>query len=163
MYKSEAQVTTPICPIGPDCVYTEGVALGWRGLESVDVSFPFGHGLSYSAFAYAWVGTPVVAASTVGSTVSLTVTVTNSGSAPAREVAQVYVRSTEPLTILGAFQKTRVLQPAESVTLSFSLGAELFMNYDYGSGAFATMRPLSAYSLLVASSSRDTRLTHQLS
>ena len=40
------------------CVYEERLAVGWRALVDQPVSFPFGHGLSYTRFLYTWLATP---------------------------------------------------------------------------------------------------------
>ena len=40
------------------CVYEERLAVGWRALVNHPVAFPFGHGLSYTRFAYTWLATP---------------------------------------------------------------------------------------------------------
>jgi hypothetical protein len=94
--------------------------------------------------------------------VSLSVRVTNVGSYAAREVVQVYLRSTEPLTTLRAFEKTATLAPGASTTLSFTLQPSSFDVYNYATSSMAPLFPLSAYTLLVGASSRDIRLTQQL-
>lgn len=48
----EADVTPPCTQ--PGCRYSEGLAVGWRGLHGRPVAFAFGHGLSYTAFEYSW-------------------------------------------------------------------------------------------------------------
>ena len=74
--------------------YTEGLAMGYRGLEvpgSPAPLFPFGFGLSYSTFV---LGAAEVA--TCGSlddpSYAVTVTVTNTSDRPGREVVQLYAR-----------------------------------------------------------------------
>ena len=111
------------------CVYSEGLHVAWRGLHTSPVGFPFGHGLSYTSFSYAWRdGVPAPAWATAaggGGGVSLSVTVSNTGGVRGAEVAQVYVRypasAGEPDLVLRAFEKTRVLDPGESQTLAFEL------------------------------------------
>ena len=39
-------------------MYDERLAVGWRALVDQPVSFPFGHGLSYTRFLYTWLATP---------------------------------------------------------------------------------------------------------
>ena len=51
-----------------------------------EVSYPFGHGLSYTSFAYS---KPSVKMTADGLTAA--VTVTNTGSVPGKEVVQLYV------------------------------------------------------------------------
>ncbi len=68
--------------------YGEGIFIGYRWYDARDlpVSFPFGHGLSYTRFAYS---APRV--DLVGDEVRVTVEVTNTGDRAGREVAQVYL------------------------------------------------------------------------
>ncbi|NLU62011.1 beta-glucosidase [Rhodococcus sp. HNM0563] len=67
--------------------YGEGLFVGYRGFDAreTDVSFPFGHGLSYTTFEYS------DATVTVGDDLTVTVTVTNTGERPGSDVVQVYV------------------------------------------------------------------------
>ena len=87
----------------------------WYDHHGETPSFPFGHGLSYTTFAYSAVS---VAARTV------TVTVTNNGNVPGAEVAQLYLRfpdaAGEPFRQLKGFQKV-FLHPGESAQVKFAL------------------------------------------
>jgi len=69
--------------------YGEGILVGYRWYDARDmaVTYPFGHGLSYTSFAY---GT-ISAAVTASGDIEVTVPVTNTGSRDGREVVQVYV------------------------------------------------------------------------
>lgn len=68
--------------------YGEGVLVGYRWYDAKDleVAYPFGHGLSYTTFAYGDVAT----AQTDAGDLAVTVPVTNVGSRDGREVVQVY-------------------------------------------------------------------------
>ncbi|MBT2521752.1 glycoside hydrolase family 3 C-terminal domain-containing protein [Arthrobacter sp. ISL-28] len=68
--------------------YGEGVLVGYRGYDAAnrEVAYPFGHGLSYTAFAY---GEPTATVQDDGDTL-VTVPVTNTGDVAGREVVQVY-------------------------------------------------------------------------
>ncbi|WP_432180679.1 beta-glucosidase [Streptomyces sp. NBC_00063] len=68
--------------------YGEGLFVGyrWYDARAIDPTFPFGHGLSYTSFAYANLE---LTAETDG--IAATVTVTNTGARPGREVVQFYV------------------------------------------------------------------------
>lgn len=68
--------------------YGEGVLVGyrWYDAKGLDVTFPFGHGLSYTTFSY---GEASVAASENGDIV-VRVDVTNTGARDGREIVQVY-------------------------------------------------------------------------
>ena len=91
--------------------YGEGLFVGYRGFDArgTDVSFPFGHGLSYTSFAYS-------DASATAEEVA--VTVTNIGGRAGTEVVQVYVSVpgsavTRPPRELKGFAKVR-LEPGEA-------------------------------------------------
>jgi beta-glucosidase len=86
--------------------------------------FPFGHGLSYTTFAYSdlRIGRPTSAPETP---VEVTVTIRNSGQRAGDEVAQLYLRdllssTTRPVKELKGFQRL-TLQPGESRAITFTL------------------------------------------
>jgi len=78
--------------------YGEGVFVGYRGYDKsvVDVSYPFGYGLSYTTFTIGGV-TATVSGSVAGGDLSVAVsaTVTNIGAVAGAEVVQVYVGDLE--------------------------------------------------------------------
>lgn len=69
--------------------YGEGVLVGyrWYDAKGLEVTFPFGHGLSYTTFEY---GPASVTAAADGDLV-VSVEITNAGERDGREVVQVYV------------------------------------------------------------------------
>ncbi|XQE90515.1 glycoside hydrolase family 3 C-terminal domain-containing protein [Streptomyces microflavus] len=103
--------------------YDEGIAIGYRYYDAKgqQPQFPFGHGLSYTTFAH---GSPEASYSAASRTVTLSVTVTNSGNRPGTEVVQVYATlptaaAAEPRR-LAAFRKT-TLAPGASRRLTFTI------------------------------------------
>jgi beta-glucosidase len=91
-----------------------------------DPEWPFGHGLSYTTFAYSnlRVATPTVGAR---DSVRISVTVTNSGRRAGKESVLLYVRDlvasvSPPVRRLRRFEKVS-LEPGASRTLTFSLAA----------------------------------------
>jgi beta-glucosidase len=85
--------------------------------------YPFGHGLSYSRFAYAKLVVPKKAV--VGAPVAVAVEVQNAGQVPADEVVQLYVTDAEasgpvPLRALKGFQRLS-LKPGEKRVVRFTL------------------------------------------
>lgn len=87
--------------------------------------YPFGHGLSYGRFEYRDL-TLDRDRIPAGETVTVSVTVTNTGERAGDEVAQLYIRqrhgtASRPVRELKGFQRF-ALEPGESRTLSFPLG-----------------------------------------
>ena len=116
-------------PSGTD--YREGIFVGYRYYDKkkMDVLFPFGHGLSYTTFAYSDLR---LSADSIRDTDLLTVTLTvkNIGSRFGKTVAQVYVGDAEstvlrPVRELKAFAKV-ALDPGESKEVSFTLDKRAF-------------------------------------
>ncbi len=123
--------------------YIEGIYVGYRYYETaaadgfIDydtvVQYPFGYGLSYTDF-----DESITDFSNDGTTVTMTVNVTNNGSYAGKDVVEVYY--TAPYTlggieksdvVLAAFAKTGLINSgsSESVTLSFAV--EDMASYDY--------------------------------
>ncbi|MBR0534631.1 MAG: glycoside hydrolase family 3 C-terminal domain-containing protein [Bacteroidales bacterium] len=103
--------------------YNEGIWVGYRFFETagIDVSYPFGFGLSYTTFEYS---KPVVKATANGFTA--TITVKNTGKVAGREAVQLYVTAPaggldKPAKELKAFAKTRELAPGESQTVTMTV------------------------------------------
>ncbi|MER5307708.1 glycoside hydrolase family 3 C-terminal domain-containing protein [Streptomyces sp. NPDC002773] len=125
--------------------------------------YPFGHGLSYTAFSHRdlRLSHPSI---TQDGTVDVTVTVTNTGPRPGSEVVQLYVRAVDaryeaPRRRLADFRKIR-LEPGESRELTFRLPAERLAHWDVATGAF-TVDP-GGYELTVARSAGNPVLTAPL-
>lgn len=116
--------------------YNEGIYVGYRYYTSFNkqVSYPFGHGLSYTTFAY---GDTAVTSNTLATDGKLTITttITNTGDVAGKEAAQVYVNAPEvklkkPTIELKAFDKTDLLAAGESETLTFSISAQTLSSFD---------------------------------
>ncbi|KPI29336.1 Beta-glucosidase [Actinobacteria bacterium OK074] len=117
--------------------------------------YPFGHGLSYTSFAYDSLETTLDEG---GLTVAFTVT--NTGDRPGDEVAQLYVRAAgaslpRPRRELAGYRRVR-LEPGETAALSFELPLSTFEFWDVAHGR-ARIEP-GAYELLAGASSEDVRL-----
>src|SRR6202041_1297707 len=94
--------------------------------------FPFGFGLSYTAFKFSNLKVPHSAAP--GSTVTVDFDVTNTGSVAGAEVAQLYVsdpsaKVDRPERELKGFQKVR-LDPGQTKHVPLTLDARAFSYWD---------------------------------
>lgn len=137
--------------------YDEGLLVGYRWFDQHDLTplFPFGHGLSYTTFAYS--GLSLSSRSGKG-TVTASVKITNTGARDGAEVAQLYVRfpewAGEPPRQLKGFQKV-FLAAGESSTVTFPLEPRTFQYWDDARGAW--VMPAGEFQLYVGASSRDIR------
>ncbi|MET0738468.1 MAG: glycoside hydrolase family 3 C-terminal domain-containing protein, partial [Acidimicrobiales bacterium] len=141
--------------------YAEGIFMGYRHYDrnGVDPRWCFGHGLSFTTFAYGEL--------TVGgraddpAAVSVSVDVTNTGDRTGCEVVQLYVRPVDspvarPDRELKAFDKI-TLDPGETTTVSLGLDERSFSHWDSGRRSWhAAPGP---YEILVGSSSREIHRT----
>ena len=120
--------------------------------------FPFGHGLSYTTFAYS---KPVLDKKTVTPSDSLTVSVdvTNTGTVAGKEVVQLYISDPEsrlprPLKELKGFRKV-TLAPGQTKTVSFTIGSDALSFFD--PAIHSWVAEPGKFVAMVGSSSRDIR------
>ena len=145
---------------GPDADYGEGVFVGYRWYDTRDIepAFPFGHGLSYTTFAYGNLVVPPRAMR--GGNVEVSVDITNTGAREGAETAQLYVGDgatrmvVRPRKELKAFRKVNV-KPGEMTTLRFTLTPRDFQFYDTHAHRWADTP--GAHRIIIGSSSRDVR------
>lgn len=141
-----------------EVTYTDELNVGYRYfLEHPDkVSFPFGHGLSYTRFQYSDLRLKREDAG-----LSTTVTITNVGKRAGREAVQVYVSAPKnelprPSAELRAFAKTRLLQPGQSQKLVIRIEPRDLTSFDPAQKAWVG-NP-GRYTVRVGASSQDMRL-----
>lgn len=140
-------------------VYSEGLLVGYRGyrVRGVRPLFPFGHGLSYTSFAYSEVKLP--ARATGDKPVTVELIVRNTGKRAGQEVVQLYVEPAnplpnEPVRTLRAFGKVAIPAGGQrKVTLT--LDPRAFSAYDPKAGGWR-VRP-GGYRVLAGASSEDIR------
>ncbi|HYK25951.1 MAG TPA: glycoside hydrolase family 3 C-terminal domain-containing protein [Steroidobacteraceae bacterium] len=147
-------------PAQRDADYGEGVFVGYRWYDKRQIAplFAFGHGLSYTTFAYANLRAPESV--TVGQPIEVAVDVKNTGSRAGEETAELYVGDqatttvVRPLKELKAFRKVK-LEPGQTTTVRFKLEPRDLAFYDAQQDAWvSTPGPHRIY---IGSSSRDIR------
>ena len=138
--------------------YEEGLNVGYRyfNTKNAEVSYPFGYGLSYTAFEY---GKPVAKVASDGS-VSVSVSVRNVGGVAGKEAVQVYVAAPDgglqkPACELKAFGKTRELAPGESETLTMKVTSYELASFNSEASEWQTAA--GTYKVLVGASVEDIR------
>ena len=141
--------------------YAEGIWVGYRYFNTagVEVSYPFGYGLSYTTFAYS---KPVVKAKNGGFEASITVK--NTGKVAGKEAVEIYVSAPDgglvkPESELKAFGKTRMLQPGESQTLTFTVDAYTLASFNDQTSEWQTAA--GNYTVKFGASATDIRATAQ--
>lgn len=145
---------------GDSVLYGEGMFIGYRWYEArrLQVMFPFGHGLSYTSFAYGQARAPE-ATFEAADGVTVSVNVTNTGPRRGSEVVQVYVRDPEasvqrPEKELRGFVKVH-LEVGETRAVMVHLDARAFAYWDPRIHDWVT-EP-GRYEVLIGSSSADIR------
>ncbi len=133
--------------------YRESIFVGYRYFDTagVPVAYPFGHGLSYTTFAYSGLTAEADAVS---------LNVKNTGAMAGKETVQVYIRKPDsaafrPDKELKAFTKVS-LEPGESKTVRIPLDEDAFSFYSTEHGGWVVEQ--GAYEVLVGASARDIRL-----
>lgn len=141
-YTNSAAITGSDMSVAKFVNYSEGIYLGYKyyetaaveGLIDYDsvVQYPFGYGLSYTTF-----DESISSFTADGTTISMEVTVTNTGDKAGKNVAEIYF--TPPYynggiekasTNLVEFAKTDLLAPGESQTLTVTFDYEDMASYD---------------------------------
>ncbi len=125
--------------------YAEGIYFGYRYYETADIEgfidydeavvYPFGHGLSYTDFAWEITGTE---AGSVDGSIAVTVDVRNVGDVTGRDVVQLYYSAPytpggieKSAVTLGGFAKTGLIDPGASESVTIEVAVEDMASYDY--------------------------------
>ena len=139
--------------------YEEGIYVGYRWFDKqgLEVSYPFGYGLSYTRFEWSEASVK----SSRGET-AVSVKVTNAGKIPGKDVVELYVAAPQgeldkPVKELKAYAKTRELQPGESQLVTLKVKNSELASYDESASAWVT--DAGHYDFMLGSSSRDIRAT----
>lgn len=128
--------------------YEEGIYEGYRYYETADaegfinydeaVVYPFGYGLSYTTFEQKFASEPTVK----DGKITFDVTVENTGDVAGKDVVELYYHAPygdettntnkieKAERVLGAFAKTKTLEPGESQTLTLTICIDDMASYD---------------------------------
>lgn len=118
-----------------NATYHEDIFVGyrWADKEKIKPLFPFGHGLSYTTFAY---GKPSADKKTMTAddTISFTVNVKNTGTCEGQEVVQLYISDKKsslprPIKELKGFKKVR-LAPGEEKAVTLTIDRKALSFFD---------------------------------
>lgn len=158
----------------PQCDYTEGVYIDYRHFDAQGIAprFEFGFGLSYTTFAYGGPASLLSADSsspqqrpftlTAGNgslwdiVTTVPITITNTGTVPGEEVAQLYVGIPHdaPEKQLRGFEKVK-LAPGQQAEVRFELTRRDLSVWDVVSQSWVLQK--GEYKMYVGASSRDIR------
>jgi beta-glucosidase len=122
--------------------------------------YPFGHGLSYTTFAYSNLRTSSSMLAGKG-TLTISVDVKNTGNREGEEVVQMYIKHlnsavARPLKELKGFKRV-MIEPGQTITVTLPLTGERLAYWDVSKHAFVVEK--GNVELMVGSSSADPKLT----
>ena len=139
-----------------DTDYREGIYVGYRYLDSIGKKalYPFGFGLSYSSFKID--PQPV---ELLGSIVTVSATVSNTGKYAGKEVVQVYVscpqgKLDKPYQDLAGFAKTSLLESGASEAIEVRFDLRDIASYDEEKASYVLEK--GSYIIRVGNSSVHT-------
>ncbi|MFB9904169.1 beta-glucosidase family protein [Allokutzneria oryzae] len=127
--------------VGDEQRYSEGIHVGYRWYDKKKVKplFPFGHGLSYTSFAYS----DARAVPAAGGGFDVSFTLRNTGKRAGKEVAQVYlgpsgqVSAPQAEKALVGYTKVE-LKPGESKRVTIRVDAQQLKHWNTTTHAWAT-------------------------
>ncbi|HLK02080.1 MAG TPA: glycoside hydrolase family 3 C-terminal domain-containing protein, partial [Streptosporangiaceae bacterium] len=135
--------------------YDEGLLVGYRGYDQAGIKphFPFGHGLGYTTWAYESAG----AIRSPDGSVTITVTVRNTGSRAGREVVQAYHEPPDsdpsrPPRTLAAFASVTAA-PRETAAVRLTVPARAFARWSERESRW--VRPDGEHAIRIGRSSGD--------
>jgi beta-glucosidase len=145
---------TQVVPAGGELPYTEGVFIGYRAWDKVGrtPSYPFGHGLGYTEWAYQSLEFD-------GRTARIRVR--NTGDRAGREVVQLYLAPGEhdaerPARVLAGFAQVAA-EPGETVEAVVEIPRRAFEIWDEKTNSWSCVK--GSYEIQAGRSITDRRLT----
>ncbi len=143
-------------------IYDEGIYVGYRHFDkaNLEVSYPFGFGLSYTDFEY---GSMEVTLE--NDTINIAVSVQNTGGRAGKEVVQIYSSKPDsnvdrPEQELKAFAKTALLGPSETEVITLHVPVSELRYWDEDTSEWVLEK--GTYLIKSGASSRDIRLTQAI-
>ena len=140
-------------------IYKEGIYVGYRYFNTFHVkpAYEFGYGLSYTEFKF---DNLKLSSSEYDAPITATVDITNTGKVAGREVVQLYISAPakelkKPSEELRAFAKTRLLQPGETETVTFTIKPGDLSSYDTAKSSW--IDEAGKYTVKIGASSMDIR------
>ncbi len=147
-------------PAPYDLDYTEGAAAGykWFDKQTLTPLFPFGYGLSYSSYRY-----DNLSIKKEGGKVTVSFSVTNTGSRAGKDVPQIYVGyqgdGWEAPRRLAGWEKVS-LQPGETRGVSVTIDPRLLAHFDAQIHKWVIAK--GVYDVSLGASSRDLKLSRSV-
>jgi len=142
------------------CEYSEKLLSGWHWYDHKEVAYPFGHGLSYTTFAYTVV--EGLSQPDEDGRRRVTVQVQNTGHVDGSEVVQLYLdfppEAGMPARVLRGFAKTPVLRPGASHEAVLELTERDLSTWDVGAHGWKLPPPSATFQVMIGASSQDIRL-----
>jgi len=152
-----APAPNPMTGRPSEVTYQEGIYVGYRYYDAfkVNPAYEFGYGLSYTTFKISDVK---ASSPTFTGSISVTVTVKNTGKVAGKEVVQLYLSAPtqtldKPNQELKAFAKTGLLAPGQSQFITFTLKASDLASFYTDKSAWVA--DAGEYKIKVGTSSRD--------
>lgn len=143
--------------------YEEGIYVGYRYFDTknINVSYPFGYGMTYTSFAYENMDVKVT-----GDTINISVKVKNTGDVAGKEVVEIYVSKPDskidrPVHELKTFAKTPLMSSGETAELKMSIPVRDLSYWNESTSGW-TLEP-GTYLINASSSSRDPKLSKEIS
>jgi len=151
--------------IPAEVTYDEGIYVGYRYYNTFNVkpAYEFGYGISYTDFKFSDLK---LSSKSLDKTITATVTITNVGKTPGKEVAQLYITAPtgkldKPSMELKAFGKTNLLQPGQSQQLTFTISADDLASFN--TDVTSWIADAGTYTVKVGSSSANIKQTSSFS
>ncbi len=143
--------------------YEEGIYVGYRYFDTknIDVSYPFGFGMSYTSFAYEDMNVKVT-----DDTINISVKVKNTGDVAGKEIVEIYVSKPDskidrPVHELKTFAKTPLMSSGETAELKMNIPVRDLSYWNESTSGW-TLEP-GTYLIKAAASSRDPKLSKEIS